>query len=194
MPLTPVRARQLLRTTGSPQQDAPGRPASQRIGNRPNLRQLVQALSPKKLEKREKIEKDIRKELKREKLEQKELKREKLEKLEKVEKDVRKEVKLEKLEQKELKEGKIEIKERKPEIEKRLEKQTDKIQEVFGGGAGGAEAYSAEAGLAARVEALEGAVQELAHFISSELRPDLQEGALMEEYDLEAYEGLDPGQ
>lgn len=39
--LTPAQARALLRGTGSPQQDAPGRPASQRIGNRPDLRQLA---------------------------------------------------------------------------------------------------------------------------------------------------------
>ncbi len=42
--LTPVSARNLLRTTGSPQQDAPGRPASQRIGNRPNLKQAFTTL------------------------------------------------------------------------------------------------------------------------------------------------------
>jgi hypothetical protein len=41
VPLTPARARELLRSTGSPQQDAPGRPRTQRIGNRPNLRQLI---------------------------------------------------------------------------------------------------------------------------------------------------------
>lgn len=41
IPLSPARARQLLRSTGSPQQDAPGRPATQRIGSRPNLRQLI---------------------------------------------------------------------------------------------------------------------------------------------------------
>lgn len=57
--LSPARARQLLRETGSPQQDAPGftfipnmtgsgypqnhpaRPRTERIGNRPNLRQLI---------------------------------------------------------------------------------------------------------------------------------------------------------
>lgn len=39
--LTPAGARQLLRSTGSPQQDAPTRPRSQRIGNRPNLRQMI---------------------------------------------------------------------------------------------------------------------------------------------------------
>lgn len=41
--LSPARARELLRSTGSPQQDATGRPASQRIGNRPNLRALIPA-------------------------------------------------------------------------------------------------------------------------------------------------------
>ncbi|MGQ0650064.1 MAG: S8 family serine peptidase [Gemmatimonadaceae bacterium] len=39
--LTPATARALLRSTGSPQQDAPGRPAMQRIGNRPNVRQMI---------------------------------------------------------------------------------------------------------------------------------------------------------
>ncbi len=46
IPLTPARARDLLRTTGSPQQDAPGRPSTQRIGNRPNVRQLIPAVAP----------------------------------------------------------------------------------------------------------------------------------------------------
>jgi hypothetical protein len=41
--LSPARARELLRQTGSPQQDAPGRPATQRIGRRPDLRQLIPA-------------------------------------------------------------------------------------------------------------------------------------------------------
>ena len=36
--LTSVGMRDLLRATGSPQQDEPNRPATQRIGNRPNLR------------------------------------------------------------------------------------------------------------------------------------------------------------
>ena len=39
--LTPAQFRNCLRTTGTPQQDEAGRPASQRIGNRPNLRQLA---------------------------------------------------------------------------------------------------------------------------------------------------------
>jgi hypothetical protein len=35
--LTPIKARSLLQDFGSAQQDAPGRPATQRIGNRPDL-------------------------------------------------------------------------------------------------------------------------------------------------------------
>ncbi|MCF1595534.1 S8 family peptidase [Streptomyces muensis] len=45
-PMTPERAREVLRATGSPQQDAPGRPASQRIGNRPDIRAAVNRLVP----------------------------------------------------------------------------------------------------------------------------------------------------
>lgn len=41
--LSPARARSLLRGTGTPQTSAVGRPRSQRIGRRPNLRQLMQA-------------------------------------------------------------------------------------------------------------------------------------------------------
>lgn len=41
VPLSPARARDLFRATGSPQQDAPGRPRTQRIGRRPNLRQMI---------------------------------------------------------------------------------------------------------------------------------------------------------
>ncbi|MET7852057.1 S8 family peptidase [Streptomyces avermitilis] len=45
-PMSPERARAVLRTTGSPQQDAPGRPASQRIGNRPDIKAAVTHLLP----------------------------------------------------------------------------------------------------------------------------------------------------
>jgi hypothetical protein len=43
--LTPAKAITALRATGSPQQDAPSRPATQRIGNRPDLRQLISSLA-----------------------------------------------------------------------------------------------------------------------------------------------------
>ncbi|MFJ2830990.1 S8 family peptidase [Streptomyces sp. NPDC087263] len=45
-PISPESARALLRATGSPQQDAPGRPASQRIGNRPDIKAAVTHLLP----------------------------------------------------------------------------------------------------------------------------------------------------
>ncbi|MXM63618.1 S8 family serine peptidase [Streptomyces sp. HUCO-GS316] len=45
-PMSPARARAVLRATGSPQQDAPGRPASQRIGSRPDIKAAVAHLLP----------------------------------------------------------------------------------------------------------------------------------------------------
>ena len=44
--LTPANARSLLRTYGSPQTDAPGLPATQRIGNRPDLRSMFNHTIP----------------------------------------------------------------------------------------------------------------------------------------------------
>jgi hypothetical protein len=44
--MTPAKAREVLRATGSPQQDAPNRPASQRVGNRPDLRAAMTYLAP----------------------------------------------------------------------------------------------------------------------------------------------------
>ncbi|WP_269431359.1 S8 family serine peptidase [Paenibacillus algorifonticola] len=40
--LTYSRVRELLRNTGSPQQDAPSFPRTQRIGNRPDMHQLIE--------------------------------------------------------------------------------------------------------------------------------------------------------
>lgn len=45
-PMSAERARAMLRATGSQQQDAPGRPASQRIGNRPDIKAAVTYLMP----------------------------------------------------------------------------------------------------------------------------------------------------
>jgi Subtilase family len=42
-PLTPAEARALLRTTGTPQTDHPDRPATERIGRRPDLKELIPA-------------------------------------------------------------------------------------------------------------------------------------------------------
>jgi hypothetical protein len=44
--MTPAQAIATLRATGSPQTDAPGRPATQRIGNRPDIRAAVAQLAP----------------------------------------------------------------------------------------------------------------------------------------------------
>jgi hypothetical protein len=43
--LTPAQVRDLLRSTGSPQQDAPGSPSTERIGNRPDLKQAIAEIS-----------------------------------------------------------------------------------------------------------------------------------------------------
>lgn len=43
--MTPAKARETLRTTGSVQQDAPGRPATQRIGNRPDIKAAINWLT-----------------------------------------------------------------------------------------------------------------------------------------------------
>jgi hypothetical protein len=44
--LTPQQAIDVLRTTGSPQTDGPGMPATQRIGNRPDVKAAIAALAP----------------------------------------------------------------------------------------------------------------------------------------------------
>lgn len=44
--LTPAQARQILRDTGSPQADLTASPASNRIGNRPDLRQMIARVLP----------------------------------------------------------------------------------------------------------------------------------------------------
>jgi len=164
--LTPATARNILRTTGSPQQDEPGRPATQRIGNRPNLRQAFQQLGLSKT-----IIKDTHKD-KLEKLEIKE-KNEKLEKHEKIEIKERKE----KIEIKERIKDKIEIKERIKEFKE--------PKEIFESGGRDIRGTSASEGdLESRVSQLEQTVGELTHFISGDLRPDLQSSALNQEDDL----------
>jgi hypothetical protein len=168
--LTPATARDLLRTTGSPQLDAPGRPATQRIGNRPNLRQAFERLG---------IGKTLIKDVKdKEKLETKEAK---------DLKDVRKEIKdtkeFKEKERKEFKEFKeIKEKERKEFKEKDkdireidIRREVDLRPEETGA-----------MGVGDRLAALERAVSELTHFILGADRPDLQQSALNEEADLAA--------
>ncbi|WP_222440866.1 S8 family peptidase [Siccirubricoccus deserti] len=159
--LTPARARQLLRSTGSPQTDAPGRPATQRIGNRPDIRAMAQSIFGKGVLKdvkdKEKVEikeniKDIKdKDKDKEKREVKEIK-------EKEFKEVKdgKEVK-----EKDLKDIRDNVQKRKEVLENKVREVIDRIQPT------------SAAELEARVSALE---VQLAHFIGQGLRPDVGGG------------------
>lgn len=189
--MTPANARAWLRATGSPQQDEPGRPATQRIGNRPNLRELIAA------------------HVKSTSADKMLIKEHKLEKLEKVE------IK-EKNEKLEIKEGKELIKERKEFVKERGEKDLIKdrkevfegdwkkagvrevdlgqIDDRFGGLRGGigggirggirGGGPGADGSLDQRLAALEDSVAAIAHFIGADLRPDLGSGALNREPDV----------
>jgi hypothetical protein len=173
---TPAQMRNRLRTTGSPQTDAPGRPATQRIGNRPNLRSLIGVVKIAKEVKE--IAKETAKELK---IESKEVVKEKPEKAEIKE---TKEIKdKEKIETKEVVKEKPEIKE---QIEKQIDKQLEKVREVIGGGIGGFGGSAPSESVEARLGALEAAVAQIGHFISGGLRPDLAQGALSGEEDVAA--------
>ena len=199
-PMTPATARAWLRATGSPQQDEPGRPATQRIGNRPDLKALIQAHVKGNIA----IDKATFKDAKDVKLEHKELKNEKAEIKERKEKI---EVKEHKVEAKELKNEKAEIKERKEKIEVIEGKHLivdggGKNLVVEGGGGGGKQlvegggggfggggidpASAAGAGVEARLAAVEQSVAALTHFIGADLRPELGSGALAREADLSA--------
>jgi hypothetical protein len=172
--LTPAQIRNCLRATGSPQQDAPGRPATQRIGNRPDLRALAICAFGKGKELSKEIIKE--KELKEVVKEGKERKEIIKEGKDTKEKDKEKETK----ELKEIvKEGKELVKEKELKEGKEL-KEKDKDKELVEGklGEGRQPATIAESGTADRLAALEQTVQQLVHFIGQELRPDLSRSAL----------------
>jgi hypothetical protein len=193
--MTPATARAWLRATGSPQQDEPGRPATQRIGNRPDLKALIQAHVKGHVA----LDKSAVKDAKDIKLEAKELKIEKAEVKERKEKI---EVKEHKLENKEFKNEKAEIKERKEKIEAIegknvivdgggknlvLEGGGGRKQLLEGGGGNGGvidPVPGAVGGLEARLAAVEQSVAALTHFIGADLRPDLGSGALAREADI----------
>ena len=165
--LTPAQFRNCLRTTGTAQQDEPGRPATQRIGNRPNLRQLSVCAFGKGKE----LQKEVVKEGKELAKERKELVKE------------RKEFK----ETKEvIKEGK-EIKEFK-EVKERPDKpikEKDKDKDIFEGGGGVRDRFGGVVGPQAssveterRLAAIEETLANLVHFINEGLRPDLSGSAI----------------
>jgi Subtilase family len=193
-PMTPATARAWLRATGSPQQDEPGRPATQRIGNRPDLKALIQAHVKGNIV----LDKSAVKDVKDVKLENKEFKNEKAEVKERKEKI---EVKEHKQENKEFKNEKAEIKERKEKLEAIegknvlvdgggknlvLEGGGGRKNLVEGGGGGGVidPVPAAAGGLEARLAAVEQTVAALTHFIGADLRPDLGSGALAREADI----------
>jgi hypothetical protein len=167
-PLTPAKARSCLRSTGSPQQDAPDRPRTQRIGNRPDLPELWKcAVGVKLLKESKELYKERPKEVKEVIKEGKELKERSKE---------LKEIKERLKETKERKEFK-EVKERAKELKEPKEIMENKISEVLDptGEAGG--------DVGARLSNLESVVAELTHFIAGDLRPDLGSGALSYEDD-----------
>lgn len=208
--MTPATARAWLRATGSPQQDEPGRPATQRIGNRPDLRALIAA----HVKGHSGIDKAIFKELKNEKPEIKELKNEKLE-IKELKAETKEEHKVEfkdfkneKAERKELKE-KVEVFEHKPPITEGHKnvfegggKQVVEGKGVgneggdFGGFGGVINTGSSmtgfdpsgfnPSGLDYRISRIEQTVASLVHFIGADLRPDLGSGALSREVDVQA--------
>lgn len=174
--LTPLTARARLRATGSPQTDAPGRPRTQRIGNRPDIRGIWNALFPKSAIKDAvdgkvgvKDVKDIKefKEKDSKELKDKELKEKEIKELK--EKDAKE------FKEKDLKEKEKDIKElEKNPVEKIKDVQEGglKVREVIGG--------PATADLESRVLALEA---RLGHFIGSELRPEVGAAAYGDESD-----------
>lgn len=179
--LSPAKVRQCLRTTGAAQTDGPGRPRTQRIGNRPDLKALHRcAFGP--IIKAKEITKETVKEIEKVK--------ERKEFIKELKEKDRKEIK-----EKEWKEGKDtkEIKEFKEkdkdryekalekrfdkqlekraekQVEKQLEKQAEKQRE------GGLTPTGGE--IEDRIASLEAMVGDLTHFITSALRPDLAQGA-----------------
>jgi hypothetical protein len=191
--LTPATARNILRTTGSPQQNELGRPATQRIGNRPNLHQAFDqlGLKPQKPLIKDIADKGIHKE--------KELKEKELKEKDKDAKDVKDHVKehkdkdkdkdkdakdLKDHKEKELKEkDKDHIKDTK---EKELKEKDKDLKDIHEIGPQTGAGTSSGADLESRVASLEQTVGALTHFIGGELRPDLQSSALNQEADLMA--------
>jgi Subtilase family len=209
--LTPATARDILRTTGSPQQDEPGRPSSERIGNRPDLRQAIGRLLPIKVKDVKDLQKD--KEVKEGRKDTKDVKELKEKDLKELKEKDRKEFKEKdrkefKEKDKEVKEGRKDTKDVKELKEKDLKELKEKDRKEFKekdrkeckekdkdfkdirefGKLRELQAPTAgpESGLAERLAELERVVGELSHFIGAELRPDLATSALNQEADLMA--------
>ncbi len=180
--LTPATARQLLRTTGTPQQNGPNGPATQRIGNRPDLRQAFTQLGIGGKQVKEFVKEAVKdtKEIHKERKDTKEAAKDA--------KDIQKE-------RKDGKEGKELIKERKEfakenvkeavKERKEFKEFKEKEKDAFEHG-GGVVIRQPAPTLEARVAELEQTLAQIAHFISPDLRPDLATSALGQEADLQA--------
>jgi hypothetical protein len=182
--MTPAKARSCLRSTGSSQQDAAGRSASQRIGNRPNIQQLLTCASKtvvKEILKDHLKEKEIRKEvIKENSKDVKDLKDRKEKEMK--EKDIR-DVKQEKDLQKNYMEFELKL----ADIDQRtLEEMKEKIikekqlNQLIGAQAPEATETTT---LEDRLTAVEGVVMQLAHFIGLDLRPNMSQSSLTQEAD-----------
>jgi hypothetical protein len=178
--LTAATARQVLRSTGSPQTDAPGRPATQRIGNRPNIRGIISQLMPKAIDKN--LLKDIT-EKTPDKIKEKGKEQKDFEKVQEKPKEKVKETKeikdnKETKEVKDIKDKEKEVKETKDTKEggeKNFIKDGKDQVESFRFNPAAPLAAGAAASLEDRVAALESALAGAmpTHFIGAELRPDV---------------------
>jgi len=191
--LTPAQVRNCLRSTGSHQQDAPGRPATQRIGNRPDLRALATCAFGKGKELAKEVVKETGKEVIKEAVkETKEKERKEFVKEKEVSKEIGKDKDTKEVKEKDVKEFK----------EGKELKEKDIVENKLRDGIGIIRQPDAESADATqqRLAALEQAVRELVHFIGAELRPDLSQSALQgqsqvakDEKDLKDAEKLSEG-
>lgn len=179
--LTPATARNILRNTGSPQQDAPGRPTTQRVGKRPDLKAAFNNLGIGKglLKETKEIGKEI--------IKDKDFKEKDIKDSKDFHKDTKdKETKeIKDIKEKEIKEFKEkDLKDtHKENIKEKDHKEVKDIHE--GGGKIGDHINPPPTGNAEdRLSQLEATVSQLVHFISQDLRPDLQTSALNQEDDL----------
>jgi len=175
-PLTPASARDLLRRTGSAQQDGPGRPATQRIGNRPDLVAAFtelgihlqkEVLADKDIRDHDKV-KDTKEKEKSEKETVKDLKEDKPH--EKI-KETKETKDVKDVKDKDFKDKEKEVKESSKDTKERPERQdVDPID-------------TPSRDVADRLARLEQTVATLTHFIRAGDRPDLRTSALAGEYD-----------
>ncbi|GAA1390473.1 S8 family serine peptidase [Catellatospora chokoriensis] len=175
-PFHAAEARRALRETGSSQQDAPGRPSSQRIGNRPDVAQLTAVPHGAKPQ----PDKDA-----------KESTLEKTEKEAKETKDAKEAVKEHKDGKEKSESSEKAVSADKSSPEKAVGKDLKELKEEKEGKDAPEDAApvphlgmpqtGADKNIADRLAGLEQVVAQLTHFIGPDLRPDLTSSALVHE-------------